>query len=133
MTTTPAPDSSTEVVMEDFVFGGIEAEQATLLTTERRRHTGLRHRYALTPRDPLPGEAVTVTVYSGPDIQIDCVSLYVTTDGREPVGRRARGHRLYCQPGRGGCPVGAAPMGLCHRLARCAAGPVGGRLCSIYR
>lgn len=88
MTTTPTPDFPTEAVMEDFVFGGIEADQATLLATERRRHAGLRHRYALTPRDPLPGEAVTVTVYSGPDIHIDCVSLYVTTDGREPAGRR---------------------------------------------
>mgnify|MGYP000851158572 FL=1 len=87
-TTDTIIDIATEAVMEDFVFGGIEADDAKILATQRRQHAGLRHRYALQPRDPLPGEAVTITVYSGPDVNVDRVSVYVTTDGRAPTGRR---------------------------------------------
>lgn len=90
-----------EAVMEDFVFGGIEADEAHLLLTERKRLSGLRHCYAITPRDPAPGEAVMVTVYSGPDIKIDRVSVYVTTDGSQPAGQRGNadsGFTVHLEP-----------------------------------
>lgn len=74
--------------MEDFIFGGIERDEQHLLATQRQRRTGLRHLYDLTPRDPLPGQSVTMTVYVGPDVQVDRVSAYVTTDGGHPAGQR---------------------------------------------
>ncbi len=73
-------------IMEDFVFGGIEADDTRLLAELRRRGTGLRHRYTIAPRDPRPGEAVQLTVYAGPDLAIDRITAYLTTDGTRPVG-----------------------------------------------
>ena len=83
-------ERATETVMEDFVFGGIEADQTQIVAGERQRRTGLRHRYQLSPRDPLPGEAVTITLYSGPELNIDTVTAYVTIDGRLPAGQRGQ-------------------------------------------
>ncbi len=75
-----------DTIMEDFVFGGIEADDTRLLADMRRRSTGLRHRYTIKPDDPQPGEAVQLTVYAGPDLAIDRVTAYVTTDGTAPAG-----------------------------------------------
>jgi len=75
-------------IMDDFVFGGIESDDHRLLATERARWSGLRHAYALSPRDPRPGDAVTLTVTCGPDVPVDHVVAYVTTDNRLPAGSR---------------------------------------------
>jgi glycosidase len=72
--------------MQDFVFGGIEADPNRLLETEQQRWRGIRHLYQATPLDPQPGEAVTVTVTVGQDVHVDQVTLYVTTDGSDPQG-----------------------------------------------
>ncbi len=76
-----------DTIMEDFVFGGIEADDTRLLTDMRRRGAGLRHRYAITPRDPQPDQTVQLTVYTGPDLALDRVTAYVTTDGTLPIGQ----------------------------------------------
>jgi glycosidase len=90
-TTTENPtDAVTAGVMDDFVFGGIEADQSQMIAAERERYTGLRHLYNLAPRDPLPGDAVTITVYSGPELNLDRVTAYVTTDGQMPSGQRGQ-------------------------------------------
>lgn len=78
--------TQSDPIMEDFVFGGIEANDERLLADLRRRVTGLRHRYAIFPRDPQPGETVQLTVYAGPDLAIDRMTAYVTTDGTVPAG-----------------------------------------------
>lgn len=80
--------AATEPIMQDFVFGGIEADEARLLTTARARFAGARHEYAIAPLDPQPGEAVTLTVMLGADVVADCVAAYVTTDGSLPAGAR---------------------------------------------
>lgn len=85
-----ATEAAAEAVMDDFVFGGIEADDSQVLVTERQRLTGLRHRYEIAPRDPLPQETVTITVYSGPALSLDCVTAYVTTDGSAPSGQRGQ-------------------------------------------
>ncbi|MBX2999772.1 MAG: hypothetical protein KF893_14730 [Caldilineaceae bacterium] len=73
-------------IMQDFVFGGIEADPSRLLETEQKRWRGIRHLYQAAPLDPKPGEPVTVTVTVGQDIHVDRVTLYVTTDGSDPKG-----------------------------------------------
>ena len=74
--------------MEDFVFGGVEADPQARLAAELSHATGLRHFHQIDPRDPQPGQPVTVTVYAGPDAQADRVTLYATTDGSDPAGAR---------------------------------------------
>ncbi|HHW87662.1 MAG TPA: DUF3459 domain-containing protein [Chloroflexi bacterium] len=72
--------------MTDFVFGGIEADEQRLLATERDARSGIRHFHAITPLDPTPGQPVRLTVQVGPDVAVDRVTAYVTTDGALPVG-----------------------------------------------
>ncbi len=87
--TPPAPPAPiTHGIMGDFVFGGIEADDVRLVATERARWSGLRHEYTLQPRDPKPGEPVTLTVTVGPDIAVDAVAAYVTIDNALPAGSR---------------------------------------------
>jgi glycosidase len=86
--TAPTPTAPTHGIMDDFVFGGIESDDARLLEAERLRRLGLRHEYALAPLDPLPGQPVTLTVTVGTDAPVDQVVAYVTTDGSEPAGSR---------------------------------------------
>jgi cyclomaltodextrinase / maltogenic alpha-amylase / neopullulanase len=82
------PLPADETTMADFVFGGIEADEGERLVQERQRWSGLRHRYAMEPLDPQPGQPVTVTVFVGPDVRVEQVTLYFTTDGSDPVGQR---------------------------------------------
>ncbi|MEZ4675129.1 MAG: hypothetical protein R2932_12890 [Caldilineaceae bacterium] len=82
----------TENVMDDFVFGGIEADDAHLLATMRRQAAGLRHHHEINPPDPQPNEEVCITVYSGPATPLDRVTAYVTIDGSLPAGRRGVAH-----------------------------------------
>ncbi len=72
--------------MADFVFGGIEADEARLLATERAARGGIRHFQQIEPLDPRPGQAVTVTVQVGPEVVVDRVTLYYTLDGANPQG-----------------------------------------------
>lgn len=88
-------DEGPALVMEDFVFGGIEASDEVLLQTLRGRAQGLRHRNALVPRDPQPDQAVHITVFSGPTVLVDQVTAYVTTDGSEPSGHRGEAHNGF--------------------------------------
>lgn len=73
-------------VMADFVFGGIEADEQRLLATEREACAGIRHFHAIAPLDPAPGQPVRLTVQVGPDVAVDRVTAYITTDGAFPAG-----------------------------------------------
>lgn len=81
--------------MQDFIFGGIESDETTLVAVERGLWRGLRHRHDIQPLDPAPGEPVTLTVYVGPDVHVDRVTAYVTTDGSEPGGSRGSAERGF--------------------------------------
>jgi len=74
--------------MEDFIFGGIERDEEALNAAERNRWRGIRHLHAIQPLDPRPGQPVTITVFVGPDVNIDQVSAYVSSDDHYPTGRR---------------------------------------------
>ncbi|HMN28388.1 MAG TPA: hypothetical protein PKE45_09565, partial [Caldilineaceae bacterium] len=84
----PPATPADEPVMEDFVFGGIEADAAGRLAQTQARAHGIRHLYQLAPADPLPAEAVSITAQVGPDIQVDRMTLYYTVDGSDPAGHR---------------------------------------------
>jgi cyclomaltodextrinase / maltogenic alpha-amylase / neopullulanase len=96
-----SPLSADETVMEDFIFGGIEADEQERLALEQLRWSGIRHFHQIDPLDPQPGEPVTVTISVGPDVQVDRITLYFTTDGSDPAGRRgvaANGVAVPLQP-----------------------------------
>lgn len=75
--------------MEDFIFG-IFATDELKLVYHRAARAGWQHAHDLTPRDPLPGEAVTVRARAGVDLHITHAALYYTTDGRTPEGSRGQ-------------------------------------------
>ncbi|RME83736.1 MAG: DUF3459 domain-containing protein [Caldilineae bacterium] len=81
MNQSPAP------LMQDFVFGALEANEQTL-ENERLRWRGLRHLHRISPLDPRPGEPVTLRVSVGRDVLVDRLSAYVTCDGSDPKGNR---------------------------------------------
>lgn len=78
---------TTPTIMQDFVFGTLEADDRTL-AAERNRWSAIRHQYAIEPLDPLPYQPVTITVTVGREVVIDRLTAYVTTDGSEPTGSR---------------------------------------------
>ncbi|MBL7183687.1 MAG: alpha-amylase [Anaerolineae bacterium] len=56
------------------------------LVHHRATRTGLQHGHDLSPRDPGPGQPVTLAVRVGPDLAADHVACYYTLDGSEPAG-----------------------------------------------
>ncbi len=82
------PPSGSPPVMDDFIFGGIEADERQLLADARQLWRGIRHLYTLEPYDPEPGQPVLVTVFVAPDVNVDRVTLYMTADRSDPVGHR---------------------------------------------
>ena len=85
--------------MEEFTFGTLATDELKLLH-HRVARSGLQHDHMLEPRDPLPGEAVTVTVRVGADLSADNAACYYTTDGSEPRGSHGvaeNGHAVHLQ------------------------------------
>jgi len=73
--------------MENAIFGGW-AIPSRLAARAKRTLRGVSHQNRITPRDPLPGEAVEVIVSIGGTH--DRVTLYYTTDGTMPQACRGR-------------------------------------------
>lgn len=73
--------------MEDIIFGTLASDELKVASL-RARVQGIQHRYDLTPADPRPGQAITLTVSTGPDLPLTQVVCYYTTDGTMPQGRR---------------------------------------------
>ncbi len=78
--------------MESFIFGTFATDDLKLIY-HRASHSGVQHGYDLDPRDPQPGQLVTVNVLLGPDQPADHVVCYYTTDGSEPEGSRGQASR----------------------------------------
>ncbi len=85
----PAGGPADQDVSSDFVFGTL-ATDALRIAQLKAASTGVRHALELQPRDPEPGEAVTLTATVGPGIRADHVTAYYTTDGQVPEGDRGR-------------------------------------------
>jgi cyclomaltodextrinase len=77
-----------DTVMEDFIFGGIEADETQRIAQAKTLASGIRHLHQLDLRDPLPDQPVMVLAQVGPDAHIDRMTLYFTTDGSDPAGGR---------------------------------------------
>ncbi|MDX2141285.1 MAG: alpha-amylase family glycosyl hydrolase [Chloroflexota bacterium] len=71
----------------DFIFGTLATDDLKLVH-HRASTSGIQHRFGLQPRDPRPGDAVTLSVWTGTNFSAEHVACYYTTDGREPLGNR---------------------------------------------
>jgi hypothetical protein len=83
----------------DFIFGTLATDELKLIH-HRVLRRGVQHNHDMTPRDPQPGDVVTFTVRVGQDVDAEHVSLYYTTDGSSPEGKRGaspNGHVLNMQ------------------------------------
>lgn len=69
----------------DFIFGTF-ATDALKVVHHRAGKRGVQHQHVMSPRDPLPGDPVRLTVQIGVDLSIGQVACYYTTDGSAPSG-----------------------------------------------
>ncbi len=86
--------------MEEFIFGTLATDELKMLY-HRAEVRGLHHRYRLQPRDPWPGQPVTLEAIAGPDVSAGRMVCYYTLDGSIPRGERGaalNGHVLEMQP-----------------------------------
>jgi cyclomaltodextrinase len=81
----------------DFVFG--------TLSTEELRHQralalreGVVHNHQRLPRDPLPGQDISIVITAGPANQGEIAWLYWTTDGSDPGGQFGKVNNGYVVP-----------------------------------
>ncbi|MBL8163489.1 MAG: alpha-amylase [Anaerolineae bacterium] len=77
--------------MEEFIFGTLATDPLKLIHYRAARR-GLHHQHELHPRDPLPGEPITITVSVGPNLDAEQVVCYYTTDGSQPAGSKGVAH-----------------------------------------
>jgi cyclomaltodextrinase len=73
--------------MEEFTFGTLATDELKVVH-HRAARRGLQHNHDLRPRDPEPGQPLTLTVRVGPDLDGDQVACYYTLDGSDPAGAR---------------------------------------------
>jgi cyclomaltodextrinase / maltogenic alpha-amylase / neopullulanase len=77
--------------MEEFIFGTLATDELKLVH-HRAAQSGLQHGHDRMPRDPEPGQPITLTVRVGPDLAADRVACYYSLDGREPAGSHGVAH-----------------------------------------
>ena len=73
--------------MEDIIFGTLASDELKVAHL-RARVQGIQHQDHVTPADPQPGQAITLSVTTGPDLPLAQVVCYYTTDGTTPRGSR---------------------------------------------
>lgn len=71
----------------DIIFGTLATDDLKLIHHRTRRY-GLQHGSQMSPRDPEPGEIVTISAATGTDLPVSHVACYYTTDGSYPKGER---------------------------------------------
>ncbi len=72
--------------MKDFIFGTLATEELRFEHVRTRR-AGVSHSHARNPRDPLPGQVITVELTIGPDHPFEQAWVYWTNDGTDPTGK----------------------------------------------
>lgn len=73
--------------MEEFIFGTFATDERKLFHA-RAQAQGLQHQGHIVPQDPLPGQPVKLVATVGPDLALDHLACYYTTDGQTPSGSR---------------------------------------------
>lgn len=69
----------------DFIFGTFATDELKIVH-HRTARRGLQHQHEIRPRDPLPGQPVTLNVCLGTDLTADEAACYYTLDGSAPEG-----------------------------------------------
>jgi hypothetical protein len=75
----------------DYFFGSYVTPQELRLRSVAVN--GVQHASEITPRDPLPGQPVTLSIMTDASLPIDRVAVYFTIDGSEAEGARGRAAR----------------------------------------
>ncbi len=83
--------------MDDFIFGALATVEQRLEHVRRLR-SGITHNHARTPRDPLPGQPITLHLTIGPAHTFDRAWVYWTDDGSDPEGEDGVARRGYATP-----------------------------------
>lgn len=74
--------------ISDYFFGSYVTPQEQRLRFVAQN--GIQHASEMLPRDPLPQQAVTLSIITDAALPIDRVAVYFTTNGVEPEGARGR-------------------------------------------
>ena len=72
----------------DYFFGDYVTPQEQRLRTVARN--GVEHASEMSPGDPEPEQAVTLSILTDASLPIDRVAIYYTADGADPAGERGR-------------------------------------------
>jgi cyclomaltodextrinase / maltogenic alpha-amylase / neopullulanase len=72
--------------MKDFIFGTLATEELRLKHVRTHR-AGVSHSQARFPRDPFPGQEITLELSIGPDHICEQAWVYWTNDGSDPIGK----------------------------------------------
>lgn len=83
--------------MDDFIFGSFSTDEARIAHARARRG-GVTHAHRRAPRDPLPGEAVTVELTLGPAHTQNHAWAYWTNDGSDPEGVNGQARHGHAIP-----------------------------------
>jgi glycosidase len=83
--------------MNDFIFGSLTTDESRLAHLRAQR-AGITHAQRRAPRDPLPGQAISIEVSIGPDHLHDHAWVYWTNDGTDPEGSNGRAKNGHATP-----------------------------------
>ncbi len=81
----PERESPGERVGPEPIFGALASQEGRVASIQEDR-AGVTHRQARTPRDPRPGEKITLYLSVGPAHHAERAFVYWTTDGSLPAG-----------------------------------------------
>jgi glycosidase len=81
----------------DFIFGTLATGELRMKFVRARR-AGVTHAQARQPRDPLPGQPVTLELTVGPAYPLEQGWVYWTNDGRDPAGAQGQAQVGYAAP-----------------------------------
>jgi glycosidase len=83
--------------MDDFIFGTLATEERRLAHLRALR-SGITHAQRRAPRDPLPGQAVSLELTLGPEHTHQQAWVYWTNDGSDPIGKNGQAQNGYATP-----------------------------------
>ncbi len=83
--------------MDDFIFGTLATDELRLDHT-RERWAGVVHAHRRVPLDPLPGQALHLTLSVGPQVDVESAWVYWTVDGSEPTGDHGCARHGFAAP-----------------------------------
>ena len=91
------PQQSNRMNMEDFIFGTLSTNESRIAHLQNLQG-GVTHAHRRTPRDPLPGQAITIELTIGPSFPQNKAWIYWTNDGSDPEGKNGIATNGYTTP-----------------------------------